>query len=348
MRFPLSLIILIALTIGAAAQGCGAQNPNCVVPTAPLGTRDNQAASTAFAQSAASNPTSTTPLPWIAALLYTGNGAGSTGTNLLSVRGTIANPITDSVATAIFQSTSELTTGQGVTLYASLVKRGMTPMLDNIAGWFDANDQVGGGSISGVHANGSCTGGTGGNCTGITGTGAASVAYSYVIANEGQVFNNSGSDANVTFSSSKFAAAFLATGGKGGSLGSNKSDVAFLINPFTTVPFIYGLYIPTGTIDSTGSVVYSAATTAYGANFLNCTCIPFRSTNFEVDGSGNVTGNGSQFTETTLTGAPPTVTSGQIGYGGTTAASSNCGSLMSAVACITVNVAGTAHYVPYY
>ncbi len=40
----------------ALAQGCGPTNPNCIVPTAPAGTRNNQAASTAFAQTAASSP----------------------------------------------------------------------------------------------------------------------------------------------------------------------------------------------------------------------------------------------------------------------------------------------------
>jgi hypothetical protein len=50
----------------------------------------------------------------------------------------------------------------------------------------------------------------------------------------------------------------------------------------------------------------------------------------------------------TAAAAAPTVSAGQIGYGGTTAVSSNCGSLTSAVACIVVNVGGTAHYIPYY
>lgn len=39
----------------ALAQGCGPQNPNCVVPTAPFGTSNNQAASTAFVQGAVSS-----------------------------------------------------------------------------------------------------------------------------------------------------------------------------------------------------------------------------------------------------------------------------------------------------
>lgn len=44
----LALALLIGLTAAACAQGCGAANPNCVVPTAPLGTSNNRAASTAF------------------------------------------------------------------------------------------------------------------------------------------------------------------------------------------------------------------------------------------------------------------------------------------------------------
>jgi Pectate lyase superfamily protein len=50
--------ILIALAAfvfssnSSRAQGCGQQNPNCIVPTAPAGTNNNQAASTAFVQKA--------------------------------------------------------------------------------------------------------------------------------------------------------------------------------------------------------------------------------------------------------------------------------------------------------
>jgi hypothetical protein len=40
--------------IPSFAQGCGPQNPNCIVPTAAPGTSDNRAASTAFVQSATS------------------------------------------------------------------------------------------------------------------------------------------------------------------------------------------------------------------------------------------------------------------------------------------------------
>lgn len=45
-------LILCLFSSAALAQGCGATNPNCIVPTAPFGTNNNQAASTAFVQGA--------------------------------------------------------------------------------------------------------------------------------------------------------------------------------------------------------------------------------------------------------------------------------------------------------
>lgn len=50
MRLLLATILLFASCITAAAQGCGNTNPNCIVPTAPVGTSNNQAASTQFVQ----------------------------------------------------------------------------------------------------------------------------------------------------------------------------------------------------------------------------------------------------------------------------------------------------------
>lgn len=53
----------------------------------------------------------------------------------------------------------------------------------------------------------------------------------------------------------------------------------------------------------------------------------------------------------TLTSAAPAVSSGQIGYGSTTAAASNCnqgGTLTSVTTCIVVNIGGTTHYVPVF
>ena len=50
----------------------------------------------------------------------------------------------------------------------------------------------------------------------------------------------------------------------------------------------------------------------------------------------------------TLTAAAPTVAANQVGFGGTTVAASNCGSLSGAAGCLVINVAGTTHYVPYW
>jgi hypothetical protein len=52
-----------------------------------------------------------------------------------------------------------------------------------------------------------------------------------------------------------------------------------------------------------------------------------------------------------LTSAAPTVTTGQVGLGNTTATASNCnqgGTLSSVAGCLVINVAGTTHYVPYF
>jgi Pectate lyase superfamily protein len=50
-RLLLGLLFSLWTTL-VLAQGCGPTNPNCIVPTAPFGTNNNQAASTAFVQTA--------------------------------------------------------------------------------------------------------------------------------------------------------------------------------------------------------------------------------------------------------------------------------------------------------
>lgn len=50
----------------------------------------------------------------------------------------------------------------------------------------------------------------------------------------------------------------------------------------------------------------------------------------------------------TATAAAPTVSASQIGYGGTVTANTNCGTLAGSAGCVVINVAGTAHYLPYY
>jgi hypothetical protein len=60
MRIKIALfIILLFAPLGsgpAAAQGCGNNNPNCIVQTAPPGTNNQQAASTAFVEQASEFP----------------------------------------------------------------------------------------------------------------------------------------------------------------------------------------------------------------------------------------------------------------------------------------------------
>lgn len=54
MRALLAILFFALSVSAAAAQGCGTNNPNCIVPTAPAGTSDNRAASTAFVTTAVS------------------------------------------------------------------------------------------------------------------------------------------------------------------------------------------------------------------------------------------------------------------------------------------------------
>ena len=220
------------------------------------------------------------PLPWVQASNY---AAGSTGAGGLSVRGSTATPNTDGVATWIVQSVTNFA-GSAPAFYSSTVKRSTNAAAYGVGAWGEAVDPVGGGSISGGRWTASCTGGTGGNCTGGTNVGICTVSYAFCIGAEDQVWNNTGTDATTTFSSAKFAAAVIAT-----SLGTNKIDAYFLANPNVGAVAINGVYIAAGTVQD--SAFRSDATSVYGINLLNCTCIPYRSTSYEVDNSGNVTSN---------------------------------------------------------
>jgi hypothetical protein len=70
--------------------------------------------------------------------------------------------------------------------------------------------------------------------------------------------------------------------------------------------------------------------------------------NYTTSNTWTATGNFASTGGFIAEAAAPTVSASQIGYGGTTAASSSCGSLSSAAGCVVVNVAGTTHYIPYY
>lgn len=210
---------------------------------------------------------------------------------IFSARGTTIAPVTDNGATEILQSVSNITSGSGQTLYVSLVKIG-TAATDSRAIWAECNDTAGGvnSSISCARFSGVLSGGTGGNGTAVTASFACVVSYAFCGGVEGQIFNNV-ADATTSFSASNFESSFLAS-----NAGTKKSFSAFQTNPNgATAAYINGLYIASGTVQD--SVVRSDATTAYGINFLNATCTTasYRSNNYQLDCSGNVSGNGSTF-----------------------------------------------------
>ena len=101
---------------------------------------------------------------------------------------------------------------------------------------------------------------------------------------------------------------------------------------------------------ASGYLSRSGTSGSYGGNYYNFywtgSCLELF---VDTTNSGCVF-SGTDLTATglTATAVAPTVSSNQIGYGSTVAAASSCGSLSGAAGCIVVNIAGTAHYVPYY
>jgi hypothetical protein len=69
-------------------------------------------------------------------------------------------------------------------------------------------------------------------------------------------------------------------------------------------------------------------------------------------GNGNAIQSGGTASTVTLTAAAPTVAAGQIGFGGTTAATATAGSggavPATVQAYIIVNIAGTNYKIPYF
>jgi len=111
----------------------------------------------------------------------------------------------------------------------------------------------------------------------------------------------------------------------------------------TSSPIIDAQFNTSGTASEIGVKVNSLA--APGSGFLFFTANePSLGSVFTVGYLGSVVSNGNL----TLGTAAGTVSAGQVGYGSSVAASSNCGSLSGATGCLVVNIAGTARYVPYY
>lgn len=106
-----------------------------------------------------------------------------------------------------------------------------------------------------------------------------------------------------------------------------------------------------GFIGYDGSNMDFEGFTGKGANVqVNCSAFGTGCTNalaFTSTGAGTFS-NAAQAPGLITTAAAPTVSAGQIGFGGTVAATGNCGTLSGDAGCIVINVAGTTRYIPYY
>jgi hypothetical protein len=98
-------------------------------------------------------------------------------------------------------------------------------------------------------------------------------------------------------------------------------------------------------VKSAGTLIATTGGTFAGGIDLSASTLTsaFKSTGFNVGGSGNVTE-----ATATLTAAAPTVAASQVGYGSTVTANTSCGTLAGSAGCLTINVAGTTRHVPYY
>jgi hypothetical protein len=95
---------------------------------------------------------------------------------------------------------------------------------------------------------------------------------------------------------------------------------------------------------TTGALYLSRATdSGPTGNLIEAVNAAQNSTLFNIDVNGV-----ANYSAAVARSGAPTVAAGQIGYGSTVAAASNCGSLASSVGCIIVNIAGSVHYFPYY
>ena len=61
-KILLALVFLLGAALPAAAQGCGPQNPNCIVPDRPTGDSTNAAADTRFVTNAVNSSTTRSPV----------------------------------------------------------------------------------------------------------------------------------------------------------------------------------------------------------------------------------------------------------------------------------------------
>ena len=211
----------------------------------------------------------------------TPNFTGSIVTSpVLGLLGSVATPDTTQTPVAAWQKTSGSTATTGVqqTTYTSMVKRTTGANTRATAAFFETNDPVGGVNSfgEGVRSHSVVTGGTLGSAYGAVlmgGTG-PNIGYLYLVGAELNTENHSGTDAPalVSFSKTSFSAAAVATNVVGATGTDNKSDAAFLTNPYSTKPYRTGFLAygndgtQTGVDESAFAVKYAIP---YGLNLVN-------------------------------------------------------------------------------
>lgn len=173
--------------------------------------------------------------------------AAATHAQIIAARGSIAVPDTSPDAVVIFQKVTSptATTGVNPTAYSSIVKTMSGANMRATAHFFECQDRAGGTNswCEGIKSIASLTGGTFGSAYGAVlsaGT-ALGVSYQYLIGAEGTVENQSGVNALVwgSFNINGYASAFTATNGTNNP-SANKSDVAYVTNPYSGAPFRTG------------------------------------------------------------------------------------------------------------
>lgn len=181
----------------------------------------------------------------IDAFSATPNYSGSTTqTRMLATLGTGAAPDTTQDAVAIFQKVGNnaSTSGKNPTVYISAKKKASGANQGETGLFVEAVDAAGGaGSFTAAHrSHVLLSAGTAGNGTAIIGLAASSIAYSYLLGAECQIFNNF-ADATPSFSSSSFEAAYTAS-----NFGTKASFAGYIVNPFCVTPFVNGYYVAAG------------------------------------------------------------------------------------------------------
>lgn len=246
------MIQILALLFSLFASPAFAQNTTCA--NKPAGDSSNACANTRFVGSYFVNFLNTANT-WTAqqrfgsgTFLATANyGADSTNSNLLSIKGSFASPVTTQDAVGIFEKFSNVTSTSGVnaSLYAALYKKTTGSNTRGSAIFAECQDVVGGSQswCEGIKTLATSTAVSGSSQYGAVlsaGTGAG-ISSLYAIGVEGTVEVHGGSNALTwgSFNPGSFYSAFVATNGTNDNT-VVKSDVAFVTNPYSGQPWRTG------------------------------------------------------------------------------------------------------------